>query len=174
MKARGLARHNLVRTSGTDFQREAIGLLSEVLEGSTERRYRDELLNDLEDLRRSGKVSEVLLLDLDPFMTKVQALAIRRLAAWAKDQSELFEYYNERLRFTDYLPDVPFTSGIPARNPVGYIARRVTEFFSKLPPHQTGRYRPAPKLLIPSSFGFGKTRTLHAVAGEWVRAGCKL
>jgi hypothetical protein len=248
MKARGRARHNLVRASSTDFQREVIGLLSEVLEGSTEskrlghldrkgvdiytyspddltielalqckgfeveqygpdqhrqcrdeikkyklmgpsapsywlvlnrpiteRSYRDELLNDLEDLRRSGKVSEALLLDLDPFMTKVQALAIRRLAAWAKDRrSELFEYYNERLRFTDYLPEVPFTVGIPARNPVEYIARRVTEFFSKLPPHQTGRYRPSPKLLITSSFGFGKTSTLHAVAGEWVRAGGQL
>src|SRR5262249_44599566 len=54
--------------------------------------------------------------------------------------------------------------------PVGFVLSFVREFLDGLSEHQTGKYRSAPKFLVTSGFGFGKTSTLHALAREWIKS----
>jgi hypothetical protein len=137
-----------------------------------DRQMRGELLGDLKGLVESNKADAVELLDREPMLAKLRNLAAARLAVWAEaKRAELFEYYGARLRFVDYIRQVPFNGGPPKVDPAGYVLDRIEGFFRALPEHQTGKNRPAPKLLVTSGFGFGKTSALHAIAQAWVQRG---
>jgi hypothetical protein len=138
-----------------------------------DRTYRGELEAALTRIVAAGKAKTALLLDLEPMLDKFHELATRRLAAWAEAKRiELFRYYAERLHFVDeYIADVPFAGKGIHSNPVTFISVRLRDFFAKLRDHQTGPYRASPKLLITSSFGFGKTSALHSLARQWLDSG---
>ena len=55
-----------------------------------------------------------------------------------------------------------------SRNPSELIISAIKKFFEKIPSNTAGPNRHAPRFLISSSFGFGKTSTLHAIAQSWV------
>lgn len=137
-----------------------------------DRSLRDELLADLAGLTRDGKAREAELLDLEHFLHKLEAVAGSQLDAWAKERrEELFAYYNQRLGFVRYIRNVPFSGDIKMKDPAGHVLLQIREFLGNVPKHQTGRYRPAPKVLITSEFGFGKTSTLHEIASDWLQSG---
>jgi hypothetical protein len=76
-----------------------------------DRRFRDELKNDLEELVRAGKAGKAELLDREPMVEKLRALASARLLVWAEaKRAELFEYYESRLQFVRYISGVPFNN----------------------------------------------------------------
>jgi hypothetical protein len=134
-----------------------------------ERAARNELLDDLSNLVLAGKADRTFLFDLDPFLQKIKKLASVRLANWAEaKRAELYDYYGSRLRFVEYVRDIPFQSVTPKMDLVGHILDQLRTFFKNLPKTQAGKFRPAPKILMTSSFGFGKTSTLHALAREWI------
>jgi hypothetical protein len=136
------------------------------------REMRGELENHLASLVIAKKVNNAELLDLDKFLAKLKELASNRLASWAESRrAELFKFYAERMVFVDYIREVPFKTKVQLNDPVNYIYDRVTRFFDEIPKNQTGKYRPAPKYLVTSGFGFGKTSTLHELAREWIRSG---
>ena len=133
-----------------------------------QRAMREELERALSGLTASGKADQAELLDIERLVGRLRGLATARLGVWAEDRrNELFAYYAERMRFVDYLRDVPFSNGDAGIDPVGYVLDAVLAYLDGLPDHQTGRYRPAPKLLLTSGFGFGKTSMMQALAREW-------
>jgi hypothetical protein len=137
-----------------------------------DRGMRTELLSDLTDLVESGKATKVELLDLEPMLGRLRDLSAKRLAIWAEaKRAELFNYYAQRMKFVDYISAVPFNSDPIQIDPTSYILGRVERFFQNLREHQTGKYRPAPKILVTSSFGFGKTSALQALARSWIESG---
>jgi hypothetical protein len=137
-----------------------------------DREMREELEGHLASLVRVGKADRAELLDLEKFLAKLKKLASNRLAAWAESRrAEFFEFYTDRMMFVDYIRGVPFRTGTPLSDPVGHILEDVIRFFRELPKNQTGKYRPAPKYLLTSGFGFGKTSALHELAREWMHTG---
>jgi hypothetical protein len=74
------------------------------------------------------------------------------------------------MSFVRYIEDVPFAPGNRI-NPVEYLVGLFNEHLSRLHKDQTGRYRNAPRVLLTSEFGFGKTSTLHSVSKRWVQEG---
>lgn len=138
----------------------------------TDRKMRAELIADLDILVAAGKAHHAELFDMAPFLTKLKELASERLTAWAEARrTELFQFYADGLEFVDYIRPVPFRSGKLFCDPVERMFTDALSFFDELPKSQTGKFRPAPKYLLTSSFGFGKTSTLHALAREWINSG---
>lgn len=132
-----------------------------------DRAMRDEILAGLNGLVVDGRALKVELLDGAHMHARLEELAKAQLMRWGDaKRSELFAYYAERLEFVDYIPDVPFNRS--HAKPAEYIDRALSDFIKSLPAHKTGKYRRAPAFIVTSSFGFGKTSTLHAVAKNWV------
>jgi hypothetical protein len=134
---------------------------------------RRELEDGLTDLVRSGKVGEAELLDQAPLFKRLNELASVKLTTWLDAQRrELFEFYRTRLEVVRPIEGVPFNEA--ERDPAAFLKTRCTRFFQRLAKDQTGKYRKAPKFLVTSEFGFGKTTTLHALARAWVKEGSHL
>jgi hypothetical protein len=138
----------------------------------TDRPLRMELEADLGRLVASGKAGKVELLDREPMQVRLRKLAGERLAAWADAKRvELFSYYESRLRFVQYIASVPFNCDPVRIDPAAHIGGLLRKFFDGLPQHRTGKYRRAPKFIVTSGFGFGKTSTLQALARNWIESG---
>jgi hypothetical protein len=134
-----------------------------------DRALRAELEGDLGQLVSSGKVAEAELLDRSLLMKRLEELAMARLSSWAEARrAELFEFYRARMEIVRHIDDVPFNGG--SRDPAAFLTRRLTTFFEGIAEHQTGKYRHAPKFLVTSEFGFGKTTTLQTLAQGWIDA----
>lgn len=134
-----------------------------------DRAMRAELESDLASLVQTEKVGKAELLDLERMVHRLRRVAAKRLSIWAEaKRDELFEYYQSRMQFVQYIPDVPY-NGAPARTgPVPFILKQIQRFFDGLPEHQAGKSRRPPNFLITSEFGFGKTSTLQALATSWI------
>jgi hypothetical protein len=135
--------------------------------------FRSRLSAALASLRDSGKAKEAELFDLERFTSHLRSLATARLNSLANDRrSALQSFYKSSLEFVDYIPDVPFLRG--PKVSVGVVPELlsiVTDFYRSVPNNQAGRDRAAPRILLTSSFGFGKTSALHAFAAEWTNRG---
>jgi hypothetical protein len=137
-----------------------------------DRVLREELNQDLARLRGAGKARTVELLDLEPLIDKLVALAAERLADWAAAKRiELFHFYRERLEFVEHIAEVPFNGDSVQTNPVQFLLTEAQRFFAGLREHETGKYGRTPKFIVSSEFGFGKTSTLQALAGRWADVG---
>jgi hypothetical protein len=136
----------------------------------TNRALRDELESDLSELVQNGKVAEAELLDKPLLMKRLEELAMARLSSWAETRrAELFEFYKTRMEIVRHIDGVPFNG--TSRDPAAFLMERLTSFFKGIAEHQTGKYRHAPKFLVTSEFGFGKTTTLQTLAQGWIDAG---
>lgn len=138
-----------------------------------DKEMRNELIGDLSLLEASKMTRKAILLDLDHFLMKLKELASACLLAWAERRRlEYFEYYAERMVFVDYIADVPCNiSDTPKQNPVSLMLSNINRFLEAVPQTQAGKFRAAPKYLIKSGFGFGKTSSLQALAREWLNEG---
>ena len=135
-----------------------------------DRAQRKELEGDLAGLVANGKVTKAELLDLEATVKRLTELAIARLFSWSEiKRRELFEFYGSRMHFVRHIGSVPFNETMS--DPTSFVLERFDSFFKGLAEHQTGKYRNAPKFLITSEFGFGKTTTLHAVSQRWIDSG---
>jgi hypothetical protein len=135
------------------------------------RKYRAELDTDLKGLVQSGKVKNAIFLDLLGLADRLSEFFLAKLLRWSEQKrNELVDYYAKRMSFVRYIEDVPFTPGNRI-NPVKYLIELFNEHLSRLHKDQTGRYRNAPRVLLTSEFGFGKTSTLHSVSERWVQEG---
>lgn len=134
------------------------------------RTLRDELEIRLRELVNCGKASEVELLDRSRLMKRLEELATARLSSWAENKrAELFEFYKERMEIVRHISGAPFNGGL--RDPDSFLMNRLVSFFDGIAENQTGKYRNAPKFLVTSEFGFGKTTTLHVLSRQWIDTG---
>jgi hypothetical protein len=134
-----------------------------------DRTLRAQLASDLSELIRSGKVVEAELLDRPLLMKRLEELAMVRLSSWAETRrAELFQFYKERMEIVRHIDRVPFNGG--SRDPAAFLMERMSTFFRGIAESQTGKYRHAPKFLVTSEFGFGKTTTLQTLAQSWIDA----
>jgi hypothetical protein len=131
---------------------------------------RRELEQDLANLVATGKVKQAALLDQMAMLRKLEVLATARLFAWAEARrKEQFAFYQSRMEFVRHIDSVPFNERL--NDPTSFAITQLVSFFKELSEHQTGKYRHAPKFLVSSEFGFGKTTTLQAIAQRWIDSG---
>ncbi len=134
-----------------------------------DRAMRNQVLQELKSLETQGKAKQAILYDFHPLVKLLQGFASDRLSVWSGEKRQtLFDYYNDRLKFVDYIFPIPFDLDGEQLDPVRYLSHQFSDFFKKLPEHQAGKNRNAPQFLLTSSFGFGKTSTLQALAREWI------
>lgn len=114
-----------------------------------QRHFRVELENDLAGLVSAGRAASTRLLDYEGMVDTIQKLASKRLLDWTNaKQKQLFEYYADRLQFVQYIEGVPFQNQRSSANPTLYIADRLARFYDRLPKHQSGKHRRAPRILV--------------------------
>jgi hypothetical protein len=132
--------------------------------------YRQEILHNLSLLEKSGKVIKAELLDRDIFINRVMQLCDKQIDRWSDIlRTEQFTHYMKSMQFTDYVADVPFIrEKYVHTSPALKITDELSNYFLSVPEHQTSKHRKVPKLIITSTFGFGKTQTLHAIANSWL------
>jgi hypothetical protein len=131
---------------------------------------RKELLQDLAGLVNLGKVKSAELLDQAAMLRKLDEFAAARLFSWAEaKRKEQFEFYRTRMEFVRHIDSVPFNK--TEINPTVFALEKVDSFFRKLSNTQAGKHRHAPKFLVSSEFGFGKTTTLQTLAQRWIDSG---
>lgn len=139
-----------------------------------DRQVRRNLESKLNDIVKFGKAKTVVLYDLSRFVNHLKTLAKQSIKSYAETALKSnIEYYNERLGFVNYIDQVPFTIGDEFKeNPSSYLVLKITEFYASLTSGKTGNTRAAPRFIVKSGFGFGKTSALHAIAISWMNAGC--
>lgn len=95
---------------------------------------------------------------------------MERLSSWAETRrAELFQFYKERMEIVRHIDRVPFNRA--SRDPSAFLMERMSSFFKAIAESQTGKCRHAPKFLVTSEFGFGKTTTLQKLAQSWIASG---
>jgi hypothetical protein len=133
---------------------------------------RAEIEAALAQLVASGKAKVARLLDQEQFIKHLGQLAQARIVEWSTAfQSTLRDEYARRLQVVAYIGEVPFRSSIEARAPADWVIDRSAAFLQSAHENQAGENRKPPRFLLASSFGFGKTSTLHAVADRWIASG---
>jgi len=138
----------------------------------TDRQFRQEIEKALTVLINENRIKRFRILDIVALLNVVRELATKKLEQWAeRKRAGLYAYYQQRLGFTDYLPAAPFRNPERSKNPVQFIINEIEQYFGPLPSTQAGKDRLPPWVLLTAGFGFGKTRTLHSFAEQWISRG---
>jgi len=138
----------------------------------TRRHQREEIELHLQALVANGKANSYKLIDLSRILPELQEHAVRLLKEWAAHGREsLMHDYAERLQIVPYIAEVPVTCEKPRSNPSRFAFETFTSYLAAVPPGSAGAKRKAPRMLLYSGFGFGKTSTLHEVARLCAEAG---
>lgn len=139
------------------------------------RDQRTELMESLGSLIKDGKVRNAQLLDLDHFEKKLRKLGSSCLETWAENKRiDYNKFYRSHIEFVAPIRQVPFKAENEGQDPSKFIFKSLQQFYSGLVDAKTGKNRHAPQFLLTSSFGFGKTTTLHLLANDWLENGQKL
>lgn len=126
----------------------------------------------LTELRTKGKAGSTRFFDLEGFIRHALDLAEQKIAGWAlARQAELEADFRERLAVVGYIDGAPYQAGEAGDDPARWIVSEVDDYLGKIHDAHIGKDRAPPRYLLTASFGFGKTSTLHAVAGLWTGAG---
>lgn len=137
----------------------------------TDSQIRKGIESELQKLVSSGKAAKAHLYDLSPFLKKLRRIYTDSIRKYSESSLEKYiDYYSEILGFVEYIEDVPFSAkNGDVVNPSDHLISRISAFYGNLPSGKTGNTRSAPRFILKSSFGFGKTSALHAIALRWLR-----
>jgi len=136
------------------------------------RSHKKALLAELETLKAEDLTKTVKLLDLHEFVNLLSELASHRLAEWSEQkQTTLIRDYRERLELVQYIDRVPFSNSELGHAPAKFFVDNISAAMGSFAKTTAGKQRTTPKFLLSSSFGYGKTSTVHATVTRWIEQG---
>lgn len=137
------------------------------------REMRSEIEAALVNLVDSGICDAAELYDLSRFLILLKKVAVIKIHEWSGERvNEYVNLHRSRMKFVEYIEDVPFSiESIKEINPKKHIITKIEEFYENLEDGKTGNTRLAPRFLVKSGFGFGKTSTLNSIASDWALSG---